>query len=74
MKKNRDIFKAISLFSQFGISMITPVLISVIFFKFIADKLFSSSKLVIILGVIIGAGSSFLTMYKMIKALNKKDE
>ncbi len=74
MKKNRDIFKAISLFSQFGISMITPVLISVIFFKFIADKLFSSSKLVIILGVIIGAGSSFLTMYKMIKRTSDKNE
>lgn len=73
MRKNRDIFKAISLFSQFSVSMITPVIISVVLFKFIADKLFSGSKFVVILGVIIGAGSSFLTMYKMIKEL-KKDE
>ena len=74
MKKNRDIFKAISLFSQFGISMITPIIISIVFFKFIADKLFSGNNMVVVFGVVLGALTSFWTMYKMIKEKNDKNE
>ena len=72
--KNRDILKALTLFTQFGISMVTPIIISIVFFKFIADKLFSGNNMVVVFGVILGALTSFWTMYKMIKEKSDKNE
>ena len=73
-KNKREILKALSMISQFGISMITPILLCVLLAKFLVNRYFPSQNWIIVFGVILGALSSFYSMIKLIGQINKKDE
>lgn len=74
--KRREILKALTMISQFGINMIVPILLCTFIAKYVTDKFFPNHKYIIVIGVILGAASSFSSMMKMIKAMSggKKDE
>lgn len=78
MKKNekRDILRALSMISQFGISMITPILLCVLLARFMINRFFSGQSWIIVLGVILGAASSVYSMVKLVKMMSnsEKDE
>ena len=73
-KNKRESLKALSMISQFGISMITPILLCVLLAKFLVNRYFPSQNWIIVFGVILGALSSFYSMIKLIGQINKKDE
>ena len=61
----RDIYKALSLMTQLGLSMAICVLIGVIGGNFLDNRL-GSSPLCLIIGSILGAASSFKVMYDLV--------
>ena len=77
MKSNKnEILKALSMISQFGISMIAPILLCTFAAKYLTDRFFQNHRYIIVIGIVLGATSSFVSMLKMIKAISKsgKDE
>ncbi|MEW8972577.1 MAG: AtpZ/AtpI family protein [Tissierellaceae bacterium] len=67
MKKDRDygdILKNISLISQLGISIITPILLGV-FIGQLIDKWVGTQGIFVIVFIILGAGAGFLNIFKL---------
>lgn len=65
MKKgdgNRDIFRALALFTQLGVSMAACVLVGVLAGKLL-DRLFGTSPLLLIICSLIGGAASFKVLY-----------
>ena len=74
MKSNKnEIAKALSMITQIGISVITPVLICVFGAKYLVEKFLPGHKYLI---AILGAASGIYTMIKLIRGItdSKKDE
>lgn len=63
-KGNKDVLKNLTLISQIGISIITPILLGVYLGNFIDKKLGTNGVFAIIL-IIIGAGAGFLNIFKL---------
>jgi len=71
MKK--DVIKALSMLTQVGITLITPILLCILFASWLVRKLGIGSW-VVILGAVIGAASGFLNLWKQFKAIVKDDK
>ena len=74
MKKdndNRGTFKNISLISQIGISMITPILLGVFIGGWI-DKWAGTNGVFMLIFILIGAGGGFLNLFKITGAFKDK--
>lgn len=59
--------------TQFGISVITPILLCVWFAAWLRDK-FSLGDWAVIVGIVIGAGAGIMSMLKMIKQMSRAAE
>ena len=71
MKK--DIIKALSMLTQVGITLATPILLCIIAASFLSRR-FGIGGWIVILAAAIGAGSGFLNLYKLFGTIVKKDE
>jgi ATP synthase protein I len=73
MKKNnnKDVLKNLTLISQIGISIITPILLGVYLGNFIDKKLGTNGVFAIIL-IIVGAAAGFLNIFKLTGSNNDK--
>ena len=74
MKKddnNKEIFKNLSLISQIGFSMITPILLGV-FIGQQLDKWLNTNSFFVITLIILGAGGGFMNLFKITGAWKNK--
>lgn len=62
--KNRNALKNLTLISQIGISMITPILLGV-FIGQIIDRRIGTEGIFVIVFLLIGAGGGFLNLFKL---------
>ena len=65
-KENRQILRALGLFSQLGLSMACCVLIGILAGKFL-DNLCGTSPLLMIIFTFIGAAAAFKVMFDIVK-------
>ncbi|KDR94809.1 Putative F0F1-ATPase subunit Ca2+/Mg2+ transporter [Peptoclostridium litorale DSM 5388] len=63
----------LSLISQLGISMVTPILVMIWIGNYL-DKKFDKSPLFLFIFIVIGVASSFMNMYKLVMRDKKDDE
>lgn len=74
MKKNKDYkntLKNLSLISQIGLSIVTPILLGVFIGQFIDRKL-GTKGIFMLIFIILGAGGGFLNLLKITGALQNK--
>ena len=74
MKKddnNKEIFKNLTLISQIGISMITPILLGV-FIGQLLDQWLGTESFFVITLIILGAGAGFMNLFKITGAWKNK--
>ena len=72
----RSVFSALAMITQFGIGTITPMLLCIFAALWLKDR-FALGDWVVLIGVIMGIGSGFLSMMKMIRQmseLSKKED
>ena len=72
----RSVFSALAMITQFGISTITPMLLCIFVALWLKNR-FALGDWVVLIGVIMGIGSGFLSMMKMIRQmseLSKKED
>ena len=71
-----EIAKALSMLTQIGISVISPVLLCVFGAKYLVDKFLPGHKYLIAVGALLGAASGIYSMIKLIMGItaSKKDE
>lgn len=70
-KDNKNILKNISLITQIGLSMITPILLGVYFGGFIDEKV-GTDMVFKIAFIIIGVAVAFLQLFKLSNTKDKK--
>ncbi len=77
MKNKNNIITALAMVTQFGITVITPVLLCTFAAVWLREK-FGLGNFTVILGILIGIVSSVLSMKKMLKQMGemskKEDE
>ena len=75
MKKNFEFFKALSMITQFALSILTPIILCMLLAGYLKRRFMLGSGIMIIF-IIIGAASGFYSMIKLIKTItnSKKDE
>lgn len=74
MKKDdnyKDTLKNLTLISQIGISVITPILLGV-FIGQLIDKWVGTQGIFVIIFIILGAGAGFLNLFKLTGANKNK--
>ena len=74
MKKS--VFSALTMISQFGISTIAPMLLCIFAAIWLKNR-FGLGDYVVLIGIILGIGSGFMSMIKMIRQmseLSKKED
>jgi len=74
MKKDdnyKDTLKNLTLISQVGISIITPILLGV-FIGQLLDKWIGTKSIFVIIFIILGAGGGFLNLFKITGAWKNK--
>lgn len=75
--KNKSVITALGMVTQFGITTITPILLCIFAALWLKNR-FGLGDYVILIGVLLGVGSSFLSMMKMIRQMSelakKEDE
>ena len=71
MKK--DVIKALSMLTQVGITLLTPILLCILFTSWLVRK-FGIGSWVVIVGAVIGVASGFLNLYKQFKVMIKDDK
>ena len=72
----RSVISALAMVTQFGISTITPMLLCIFAALWLKNR-FALGDWVVLVGVLMGVGSGFLSMMKMIRRmseLSKKEE
>ncbi|HPR16626.1 MAG TPA: AtpZ/AtpI family protein [Candidatus Cloacimonadota bacterium] len=67
----KEILKNIGLITQLGLSVIVPILIFVLGFAYLDQKIQAEGKL-IILGVVIGVISGVVSAYRLVRKYFKK--
>lgn len=73
-KNYKDTFKNLTLVSQIGLSVITPILLGVFVGQFI-DKKAGTSGIFSIIFILLGTGGGFMNIFKLAKGKRKwKDE
>lgn len=70
-KQMRDILRQISMLSQFGLSLIMPILICVLLCAWLCSR-FDIGGWIFIPGFILGLGASFTTGYKFYMSETRK--
>lgn len=65
-KQRREMMKALSIFSQVGVSMVVCVLMGVLAGRFL-DSLLGTAPWMLFLFAFLGAGAAFKTMYDLSK-------
>ena len=68
--KNRSVFAALAMITQFGISVITPILLCILAASWLRGR-FGLGDWVVLVGVLLGVGSSFLSMMKLIRQMSE---
>lgn len=68
MKKS--VFSALTMVSQFGIGTITPMLLCIFAALWLKNR-FGLGDYVVLIGIILGIGSGFMSMMKMIRQMSK---
>ena len=72
----RSVFSAMAMVTQFGIGIITPMLLCIFAALWLKSR-FALGDWVVLIGVFFGMGSGFLSMLKMIRQmseLSKKED
>lgn len=70
-KKTKEILRNLSMITQLGLSVMTPILLCVVGAGYI-DRRFDTGSWVLIPGIVIGAGAGMLSMIKIGKMMSKK--
>ncbi len=71
MKNNKNsVITALAMVTQFGITVITPVLLCIIGAIWLRDK-FNLGNWTVILGILIGIASSVLSMIKLLRQMSE---
>ena len=68
--KNKSVFTALGMITQFGISTITPMLLCVFVSLWLQSR-FGLGDWVVLVGVLMGVGSGFMSMMKMIRQMSE---
>lgn len=63
-KNNKNIFKNLSLITQVGLSIVTPIILGVYLGGFI-DKKIGTDMIFTLIFIILGAGAGFLNLFKL---------
>ncbi len=71
MKKS--VFSALTMVSQFGISTITPMLLCIFAAIWLKNR-FGLGDYAILIGIILGIGSGFMSMMKMIRRMSEMSQ
>lgn len=72
MKNNKNVFRSLTLITQFGINMLVPILLCT-FLGIFLDKLFSTSFIVIIL-FFVGALAGFTNVFRLARNFYTKSD
>jgi F0F1-type ATP synthase assembly protein I len=64
--------KALAWMTQFGLNMVTPIVLCIIVAAWLKNK-FNIGDWIIIAAVVIGVGSSFVNMFSFIKTVKKEN-
>lgn len=72
MKENKNVFRSLTLITQFGINMLVPILLCT-FLGIFLDKLFSTSFIVIIL-FFVGALAGFTNVFRLARTIYSKSD
>ena len=67
--KYTDIIKALSYLTQVGLTAVIPIFIWIFIAEFIRTKL-ELGSFVLIIGIIFGIASSYVSLYKLFKTMN----
>ena len=68
--KNKSVFTALGMITQFGISTITPMLLCIFVAVWLQSR-FGLGDWVVLVGVLMGVGSGFMSMMKMIRQMSE---
>jgi hypothetical protein len=68
-----DIIKALSYLTQVGLTAIIPIFIWIYVAGLIREK-FSLGNYIIIIGILLGIASSYVSLYKLFKAMNDNNK
>ena len=68
--KNKSVFTALGMITQFGISTITPMLLCIFVALWLKSR-FGLGDWVVLVGVLMGVGSGFMSMMKMIRQMSE---
>ena len=68
--KNKSVFTALGMITQFGISTITPMLLCIFAALWLQNR-FELGDWVVLVGVLMGVGSGFMSMMKMIRQMSE---
>ena len=68
--KNKSVFTALGMITQFGISTITPMLLCIFVSVWLQNR-FGLGDWVVLVGVLMGVGSGFMSMMKMIRQMSE---
>ncbi len=73
MKNKNNVFTALAMVTQFGITVITPVLLCTFGAIWLRNK-FNLGNLTVIIGILLGIASSVLSMIKLLRHMSKMTE
>ena len=68
--KNKSVITALGMVTQFGISTITPMLLCIFAALWLKNR-FELGDWVVLVGVLLGVGSGFMSMMKMIRQMSE---
>lgn len=66
----KDLIKALSSITQLGINVVVSFILWILIAAWV-KKTFNSGNYVMVIGVILGAGSAFLSFFKYLKEIEK---
>lgn len=66
----KDLIKALSSITQLGINVVVSFILWILIATWV-KKTFNSGNYVMVIGVILGAGSAFLSFFKYLKEIEK---
>lgn len=73
MNKKYKTVKAFAYVTQLGFNIITPVILCIIIAIYIKNK-FMLGDYVVILGIIIGCGAGFMSLFNFIKLVERENK
>ncbi len=74
--KNKPVLAALAMVTQFGLGTVTPMILCILAALWLKSR-FALGDWAVLIGVLLGVGSGFMSMIKMIRQmneLNKEDD